>query len=135
VALLLPGANYTLFEVKKPPVDLFRRHGVPMALATNNNPSSSPCLMPTMIMSLATTLFRLTAEEAVAGFTREAARALDLLHDRGTLSLGKRADLALWNVAHPAELPYRIADSPIRAVIRGGAEVFAAAAPDLLRPA
>ena len=135
VALLLPGAHYTLFETRKPPVALFRQHGVPMALATNNNPSSSPCLMPTMIMSLATTLFRLTAEEAVAGFTRESARALDLLHDRGTLAPGKRADLVLWDLPHPAELPYRIAHSPVCAVIRGGETVHAAAAPNLLSEA
>jgi imidazolonepropionase len=135
VALLLPGAHYTLFETHRPPVALFRQYGVPMALATNNNPSSSPCAMPTAIMSLACTLFRLTAEEAVAGFTREAARALDLLADRGTIAPGKRADLVLWDLAHPAELPYRIAHSPVRAVIHGGRTVFSAAAPDLLGPA
>lgn len=129
VALLLPGANYTLFEDRKPPVALFRRHGVRMALATNNNPSSSPCLMPTAIMNLGCTLFRMTAEEAVAGFTREAARALGLLHDRGTLEPGKRADLVLWDLAHPAELPYRIAHSPVRAVVRAGKPVFSAAPP------
>lgn len=132
VALLLPGANYTLFEVQKPPVALFRQHGVRMALATNNNPSSSPCLMPTAIMNLACTLFRLTAEEAVAGFTRESARALGLLHDRGTLAAGKRADLVLWDLEHPAELPYRIAYSPVRAVVQGGVTVHRAAAPDLM---
>lgn len=132
VAILLPGANYTLFEVKKPPVDLFRQYGMRMALATNNNPSSSPCSMPTAIMSLACTLFRITAEEAVAGFTREGARALNLLADRGTIEVGKRADLVLWDLAHPAELPYRIAHSPVRVVVRSGETVFSAAAPDLL---
>ncbi len=132
VAVLLPGANYTLFEVQKPPVALFRSHGVRMALATNNNPSSSPCSMPTAIMGLACTLFRLTAEQAVAGFTREGARALDLLADRGTLEVGKRADMVLWDLAHPAELPYRIAHSPVRAVVQGGQTVFRAEAPDLL---
>jgi imidazolonepropionase len=91
--------------------------------------------MPTAIMSLACTLFRLTAEEAVAGFTREAARSLDLLADRGTIAPGKRADLVLWDLTHPAELPYRIAHSPVRAVIHGGRTVFSAAAPDLLGPA
>ncbi len=120
VAILLPGANYTLFETRKPNVELFRQTGVRMALATNNNPSSSPCLMPTAIMNLACTLFRITAEEAVAGFTRESARALGLLHDRGTIEIGKRADLVLWDLPHPAELPYRIAHSPVCAVIRGG---------------
>ena len=132
VAILLAGANYTLFEERKPPVELFRRHGVRMALATNNNPSSSPCLMPTAIMNLACTLFRLTAEEAVAGFTREGARALGLLQSRGTLTVGKRADLVVWDVPHPAELPYRIAYSPVRAVVRGGTTVHRATAPDLL---
>ncbi len=132
VALLLPGANYTLFEVQKPPVALLREHGVPMALATNNNPSSSPCLMPTAIMNLGCTLFRMTSEEAVAGFTREAARALGLLADRGTLAPGKRADLVLWELSHPAELPYRIAWSPVHAVVRGGDTVFRASAPSLV---
>jgi imidazolonepropionase len=135
VALLLPGAHYTLFETHRPPVGLFRQYGVPMALATNNNPSSSPCAMPTAIMSLACTLFRLTPEEAVAGFTREAARALDLLADCGTIEPGKRADLVLWDLAHPAELPYRIAHSPVRTVIKGGKTVFTATAPNLLEPA
>lgn len=121
VALLLPGANYTLFEVQKPPVGLFRRHGVRMALATNNNPSSSPCTMPTAIMNLACTLFRMTAEEAVAGFTREGARALGLLRDRGTLEVGKRGDLVLWDLSHPAELPYRIAHSPVHRTVHAGA--------------
>jgi imidazolonepropionase len=129
VAILLPGANYTLFETQKPPVDLLRKHGVPIALATNNNPSSSPCSMPTAIMNLACTLFRLTAEEAVAAFTRESARALDLLHDRGTIEPGKRADLVLWDLPHPAELPYRIAHSPVVSVVQGGETAFSATAP------
>ena len=132
VAVLLPGANYTLFETQRPPIALFRAHGVRMALATNNNPSSSPCTMPTAIMSLGCTLFRITAEEAVAGFTRESARAVNLLHDRGTLTVGKCADLVLWNLGHPAELPYRIAHSPVRSVIRGGETVWSGAALDLL---
>ena len=132
VALLLPGANYTLFEARKPPVEALRAHGVPMVLATNINPSSSPCAMPTAIMNLACTLFRLTAEEAVAGFTREGARALGLLADRGTLQVGKRADFVLWDVSHPAELPYRIAHSPVRRVVRGGKISYCAEPPDLL---
>lgn len=132
VALLLPGANYTLMDPQRPPVAAFRAAGVRMALATNNNPSSSPCLMPTMIMSLGCTLFRMTAEEAVAGFTRESARALDVLGDRGTIAPGKRADLVLWDLPHPAELPYRIAHSPVQRVIRAGQVVFSAAAPEIV---
>ncbi len=131
VALLLPGANYTLFETAKPPVALFRAHGVGIGLATNNNPSSSPCTMPTMIMNLACYLFRVTPEEAVAGFTRESARALGLLADRGTIAPGKVADLVLWDVEHPAELPYRIAHNPVHLVVKGGAVVYRAAAPDI----
>ena len=132
VALLLPGANYTLFETRKPPVGAFRANGVPMALATNINPSSSPCAMPTAIMNLGCTLFRMTPEEALAGFTRESARALDLLADRGTLALGKRADFVLWGVVHPAELPYRIAHSPVRRVVRGGVVAYRGEPPNLL---
>ena len=132
VALLLPGANYTLFETAKPPVALMRKHGVGIALATNNNPSSSPCTMPTMIMNLACHLFRITPEEAVAGFTRESARALGLLSDRGTLTVGKHADLVHWNVEHPAELPYRIAHNPVDRVIRHGRIVYQAHRPELL---
>jgi imidazolonepropionase len=135
VALLLPGANYTLFEVQRPPVDAFRAHRVPMALATNINPSSSPCAMPTAIMNLGCTLFRMTPEEAVAGFTRESARALNLLADRGTLTVGKRADFVLWDLGHPAELPYRIAFSPVREVVRNGEVAYRENAPDLLAPA
>ena len=132
VALLLPGANYTLFETQKPPVEAFRAHGVSMALATNINPSSSPCAMPTAIMNLGCTLFRLTPEEAVAGFTRESARALNLLADRGTLRPGKRADFVLWDVSHPAELPYRIAYSPVRRVVQGGLVAYGSEPLDLL---
>lgn len=133
VALLLPGANYTLFETAKPPVALFRKHGVGMALATNNNPSSSPTTMPTMIMNLACHLFRMTPEEVVEGFTRESARALGLSGDRGTLAAGKVADLVLWDVEHPAELPYRIAHNPVHLVVKDGAVVYRAPALDLVR--
>lgn len=134
VALLLPGANYTLFETQKPPVGLFRRHGVRMALATNCNASSSPCTMPTMIMNMGCHMFRMTPEEAVAGFTREAARALGLLESRGTLTAGKRADMVLWDIDHPAELPYRLAHNPVQLVIRGGSVVYRPAPPELLAP-
>jgi imidazolonepropionase len=132
VATLIPGANYTLFETKRPPIDLFRKHGVAMAVATNNNPSSSPCLMPTMMMNMACQLFRITPEEALLGFTRVGAKALDVEKECGTLAVGKAADLALWDVEHPAELAYRIASNPCRAVIKAGKVVHRNEPPDLL---
>ncbi|MBM3522193.1 MAG: imidazolonepropionase [Alphaproteobacteria bacterium] len=133
VCTLLPGANYALFETKRPPIDLFRKHGVAMAVATNNNPSSSPGLMPTMMMNLACHLFRVTPEEALAGFTRVGARALGLEKECGTIAAGKAADLAVWDVEHPGELAYRIASSPCRAVVKAGRVVHRASPPDLLR--
>jgi imidazolonepropionase len=126
VATLLPGANYMLNDTRRPPIDLMRKHGVAMAVATNNNPNSSPTTMPTMMMNMACQIFRITSEEALLGFTRVGALALGLLADRGTITKGKRADLALWDVAHPGELPYRIAANPCREVIRGGITVYRA---------
>jgi len=134
VATMLPGANYMLFETKRPPVALFRQYSVPMAVATNCNPNSSPATMPTMMMNLVCQLFRMTPEEAVLGFTRNGARALGLA-DRGTIAVGKVADLALWDLGHPNELPYRIAHNPCRAVVKDGVIVHRAEPPDLLRPA
>ncbi len=119
VAVLLPGANYFLREARKPPVAAFRAHGVPMAIATNCNPGSSPALSLLLMLSMAATLFRLTPEEALAGVTREAARALGL-GDRGVIALGKRADLALWDIADPAELAYWMGGNPCRAVVVNG---------------
>ena len=112
VAVLLPGAFYTLHETRRPPVEAFRRHGVPMALATDCNPGSSPLTSLLLAMNMACTLLGLTPEEALAGATREAARALGL-DDTGLIAEGLRADLAIWNVAHPAELPYRIGFNPL----------------------
>ena len=89
--------------------------------------------MPTMIMNLACHLFRMTPEEVVEGFTRESARALGLSGDRGTLAAGKVADLVLWDVEHPAELPYRIAHNPVHLVVKDGAVVYRAPALDLVR--
>ncbi len=106
VAVLLPGAFYALRETKRPPVDLLRRYGVPIAVATDCNPGTSPTLSPTLIMSMACTLFGLTPEEAVAGMTRNAARALGLQDEVGTISPGKAADLCVWRVSRPAELCY-----------------------------
>ncbi len=106
-AVLLPGATYVLRDTQYPPVAALRAAGVPMALATDANPGSSPIYSPLTVMNLGCTLFRLTPEEALAGFTRHAARALGLA-DRGTLAPGRRADLCLWRVGHPSELAYAI---------------------------
>jgi imidazolonepropionase len=119
VAVLLPAAFYFLRETKPPPIDLLRRHGVPIALATDCNPGSSPLLSPLMVLNMACTLFRLTPEEALAGMTRNAARALGLA-DRGTLAPGQVADFALWEVSRPAELAYWMGGSPLRAVVKAG---------------
>jgi imidazolonepropionase len=112
VAVILPGAFYTLRETQLPPIDLFRQHGVPMAVATDCNPGSSPMTSLLLTLNMACTLFRMTPEEALAGATRNAARALGL-DDCGTIEPGKRADLCLWNVEHPAELSYRIGFNPL----------------------
>ncbi|RBI87578.1 imidazolonepropionase [Rhodosalinus halophilus] len=119
VAVLLPGAFYTLRETQAPPVAAFRRHGVPMALATDCNPGSSPLTSLLLTMNMACTFFRLTPEEALAGVTKQAARALGL-SDRGTLAEGQRADLAVWDVEEPAELAYRIGFNPLHRRIVGG---------------
>jgi len=126
VATLLPGAHWTMAETQRPPVALFRRHRVPMALATNCNPVSSHTCSPTMMMNMACRLFGLTTEEALAGFTRNGARALGLLDSRGTLEVGKLADFAMWEVDKPGELAYRIADDPCRQVVQGGRPVYRA---------
>ena len=120
VAVLLPGAFYFLRETQRPPVDLLRRHGVAIALATDANPGSSPLLSPLLTMNMAATLFRLTPEEALAGFTRNGARALGLQDQIGTLEVGKIADIAIWEIERPAELVYWIARNPLHAVLRGG---------------
>jgi imidazolonepropionase len=119
VAVLLPGAFYTLRERQQPPVELLRRHGVPIALATDCNPGSSPILSILAILNMACTLFGLTPEEALAGVTRHGARALGL-DDRGMLAVGKRADLALWRIHRPAELSYWFGFAPLDLVLRGG---------------
>jgi len=119
VAVLLPGAFYTLHETQPPPVAAFRRHGVPMALASDCNPGSSPLVSLLMTMNMGCTLFRLTPEEALAGVTTHAARALGLT-DRGRIAAGQRADLAIWDVEHPSELAYRIGYNPLSARIHGG---------------
>ena len=132
IAMVLPGANWQLGETRRPPIDWFRQYGVRIGAATNNNPTSSPCLMPTQIMHMACRMFGLTTEEAVACFTSVGGAALGLDNDRGTLEVGKLADLVVWDVPHPAELPYRIAYNPCSRVIKGGVEVYAAT-PVLIR--
>lgn len=121
VATLLPGAYYTLRETQAPPIDLLRQHGVPMALATDCNPGSSPLTSLLLTMNMGCTLFGLTPEEALAGVTRNAARALRLA-DAGVIAPGMWADLAIWDVGHPAELAYRIGFNPLHQRIFGGAE-------------
>lgn len=120
VAVLLPGAFYALQETRKPPVQLLRDHSVPIAIATDCNPGTSPLLSPTLAMNMACTLFGLTPEEALAGMTVNAARALGLAHDIGTLAAGKAADLAVWRVDELAELGYWIGlPGPERRIFAG----------------
>lgn len=119
VAVILPGAFYTLRETQVPPIDVLRKHGVPMAVATDANPGSSPMTSLLLAMNMAATLFRMTPEEALAGATRNAALALGLV-DRGRIAPGMRADLAVWDVSIPAELSYRIGFNPLHTRIYGG---------------
>jgi imidazolonepropionase len=118
-AVILPGAFYTLREKQVPPIDLLRRHNVPVAVATDCNPGSSPMTSLLLAMNMACTLFRMTPLEALRGATVNAARALGL-KDCGTIAVSKRADLAIWNVDHPAELAYRIGFNPLYARLFGG---------------
>jgi len=112
VAVLLPGAFYTLREAQSPPVELFREHSVPIAIATDCNPGSSPMTSLLLTMNMACTLFRLTPEEALVGVTRAAALALGIA-DRGVIAPQMQADFALWDVSHPSELSYRIGFNPL----------------------
>lgn len=121
VAVLLPGAFYTLHEKQMPPVAAFRAHGVPMALSTDCNPGTSPVSSLLLTMNMGCTLFRLTPEEALRGVTVGAARALGLT-DCGRIAPGLRADLAIWNVTNPAELAWRIGFNPLHSRIFGGSE-------------
>jgi imidazolonepropionase len=121
VAVLLPGAFYVLREKRVPPVEALRRQRVPIAIATDCNPGTSPITSLLLIMNMAATLFRLTVDEVIAGVTREAARALGLLPHIGTLEPGKWCDLAVWDVERPAELAYRIGFNPLHARVRRGA--------------
>ncbi|MGZ3182702.1 MAG: imidazolonepropionase [Telluria sp.] len=120
VAVLLPGAYYFLRDTNPPPVDALRRAGVPMAVATDCNPGTSPMTSLLLALNMACTLWRLTPQEALAGVTIHAARALGLEHEAGTIEPGKRADLALWDIARPADLAYAIGFNPCRGVINEG---------------
>ena len=119
-AVLLPGAFYFLRESKCPPISALRLYDVPIALATDSNPGSSPVLSLTLMLNMGCTLFGLTPREALSGVTRNGARALGLEQQLGSLEVGKRADLVLWNVSKPAELSYAIGDRPCRAVMYEG---------------
>jgi len=112
-AVILPGAYYFIRETKKPPVDAFRKHGTAMAIATDNNPGTSPLTSLLLTMNMAATFFHMTVEECITGVTRNAAKALGLQDETGTLSAGKWADLAIWDIDRPAELVYRMGFNPL----------------------
>src|SRR5690606_22258307 len=119
VAVLLPGAFYTLRETVYPPVQALRDAGVPIALATDANPGTSPLTSLLLTMNMGATIFRLTPVECLTAVTRHAATALGFA-DRGTLAVGQRADLAIYDIKHPAELTYRIGFNPLHARVLGG---------------
>ena len=120
VATLLPGAFYFVRETKLPPIEALRAAGVPIAIATDCNPGTSPLTSLLLAMNMAATLFRLTVEECLLGVTRNAARALGLLQEIGTLEAGKACDLAIWDVGRPAELVYRMGFNPLHARVWSG---------------
>jgi imidazolonepropionase len=120
VAVLLPGAFYFIRETTRPSIELFRAHGVNMALATDCNPGSSPLTSLLLAMNMGATLFRMTVAECLAGVTRESARALGLLGETGTLEAGKWCDLAIWDIDRPAELVYRIGFNPLHSRVWRG---------------
>ena len=122
VAVVLPGAFYALRETRRPPLAVLRGQGVPIAIATDCNPGTSPVTSLLLMLNMACTLFNFTPEEALAAATRHAARALGLA-DRGVLAAGQRADIALWDIETPAELAYRIGANPCAGVVRAGAVV------------
>ena len=120
VAVMLPGAYYFLRDTHLPPIALLRRYGVPMAVATDCNPGTSPTTHLPLMMNMACVLFRMTPSEALLGVTRHAAQALGLGATRGTIQVGKHADLCLWNVNHPAEIAHAIAGNPLRTRLKRG---------------
>ena len=120
VAVVLPGAFYFIREQQMPPIDAMRRHGVPIALATDSNPGTSPLTSLLLTMNMGATLFRLTVDECIAAVTREAARALGLFEQTGSLDAGKSCDLAIWDIERPAELVYRMGFNPLHARVWRG---------------
>ncbi len=120
VAVLLPGAFYAIRETQKPPVQILRNCGVPIAVSTDCNPGSSPMTSLLLAMNMAATFFGLTVAECLTGVTREAARALGILSETGTLEVGKAADFSIWNIETPAELVYRIGFNPLHSRVLGG---------------
>ena len=119
VAVILPGAFYTLSETQKPPIYMLRHYSIPIAIATDANPGSSPMTSLLLAMNMVCTLFQMTPEEALIGTTRNAACALGL-GDRGVVQEGYRADLAVWDIRHPSELAYRIGFNSLKSRIIGG---------------
>ncbi len=120
VGVLLPGAFYFLNETRKPPVAALRQAGVPIAVSTDSNPGTSPCLSLPMMMNMGCVLFQLTPAEALAGVTKHAATALGLAQEVGTLSRGKAADLAIWEISSPAALSYQLGGNPLRCLVKRG---------------
>ena len=123
VAVVLPGAFYFLRETKQPPFELLRKHQVPMAIATDANPGSSPLCSLQLMLNMACTLFRMTPFEALSGVTINAAKALGIQDKVGTLAVGKQADLVLWDIEHPAQLSYQFGVNPCAQVIKNGVVV------------
>ena len=119
-AVLLPGAFYFMRETKLPPIDAMRRAGVPMALATDCNPGTSPLTSLLLTLNMGATLFRMTVDECLRGVTCNAARALGMADEVGTLEAGKACDLAIWDIEHPAELVYRMGLNPLHARVWRG---------------
>jgi imidazolonepropionase len=122
VAVVLPGAFYFIRERQLPPIEAMRRHGVPIALATDCNPGTSPLTSLLLTMNMGATLFRLTVDECIAAVTREAARALGLFEQTGSLDAGKACDLAIWDIERPAELVYRMGFNPLHARVWRGSD-------------
>jgi imidazolonepropionase len=120
VAVMLPGAYYFLREKQRPPVDMFRKHGVPLALATDCNPGTSPMQSILLAMNMACVLFHMSPEEALAGTTRNAARALGLANEKGVIAPGKTADLAFWDISSPLALSYAMGAKPCVGVVKDG---------------